>query len=167
MANPADQGKEFWNANYSEPKSKRKVANNRVECEFCGKYFHRYALYRHRRDVHNPIVCVCQVCNTKFKSKEYLQRHMQYKHGVGSKNLTCESCNKTFRSEVSLQSHQCPGIKAPEPSKNGDNKVTISCDICGKGFGCDQSLQKHKVLFHSQPNHPSSIWNPIQWNPLV
>lgn len=149
MANSVDPGKEFWNANYPEPKVKRRVVNNRIECEFCGQFFHRYALYRHRRDVHNPIVCVCEVCNTKFKSEEYLQRHMRYKHGASPKILKCDTCNETFRKEVSMRFHQCTGTKA-EPSQSEDKKVTISCEICGKGFSRKQTLQKHKVLFHSQ-----------------
>lgn len=150
MANSVGPGHEYgWNSNYSQPKIKRRVVNNRIECEFCGQFFHRYALYRHRRDVHNPIVCVCEVCNTKFKSEEYLQRHMRYKHGASPRVLKCESCNETFRKEVSMRFHQCTGMKA-EVDKTNETKTTISCEICGKGFSRKQTLQKHKVLFHSQ-----------------
>lgn len=169
-------GKEGFDANYSEEqKPKPKEPRERVACDLCGQFFHHYALYRHRRDVHHPINISCHVCNTKFKSEEYLHRHMQYKHGVG-KNLTCDTCNKTFRSDVSLQTHQCTGMNLqpnqslppnPEPNENGvDQKpprrdtvtITLTCDICGKAdFDSDQSLLKHKAVYHTHPNGPN--WN--------
>lgn len=170
-------------ANYTdEQKPKMKaVDQRRVECDQCGQYFHHYALYRHRRDVHNPIEISCEVCNTKFKSEEYLHRHMEYKHGVG-RNLTCGTCNKTFRSKIQLDNHECGGITLPpsqgvplkpEPEKNGadhakssaGNSITFACDICGKCLDCEQSLQKHKTVFHSLTSVP--VWNPHWMPPIV
>lgn len=57
------------NANTDDKVKPTKKDENKRECEFCGEFFHRYALYRHKRDVHNPTVCVCQLCHTKFKSE--------------------------------------------------------------------------------------------------
>lgn len=155
MANSIDPVREFgWNSSFPETKIKRRVVNGRIECEICGQFFHRYALYRHRRDVHNPIVCVCDICNTKFKSEEYLQRHKRYKHGVSPRILKCQICNETFRKEVSMRFHQCPGMNmtnsTPEPLKVDEVKKGIPCEMCGKEFSRKQTLQKHKVLFHSQ-----------------
>lgn len=63
------------NANKSDKEKSAKKEENKRECELCGEFFHRYALYRHKRDVHNPTFCVCQLCYTQFKSAEYLNRY--------------------------------------------------------------------------------------------
>lgn len=131
------------NTNDNEKPAKKE--ENKRECELCGEFFHKYALYRHRRDVHNPTVCVCQICHTQFKSEEYLQRHMRYKHGATAKLFKCDQCQATFRKEDLFRIHQCNG------TSNVDGKMT-KCETCGKEFSRKQTLLKHQVLVHSKPD---------------
>lgn len=131
-------------ASPNQAKSEKRGDNKR-ECEFCGEFFHKYALYRHRRDVHNPTVCVCQICSTQFKSEEYLQRHMRYKHGATAKIFRCDTCQATFRKEDLFALHQCNVTIAPT-----ENTKMIQCETCGKEFSRKQTLLKHTVLVHSK-----------------
>lgn len=130
-------------------KSKKREDNKR-ECEFCGELFHKYALYRHRRDVHNPTICVCQVCFTQFKSEEYLQRHMRYKHGVTPQVFKCDQCQATFRKEDQLRTHQCSGPPNGTPSSTPNTPNSKMACECGKEFSRKQTLLKHKILVHSK-----------------
>ena len=68
-----------------DPKNKP----GKFPCDICGQLFHRYALYRHKRDIHNPVICSCELCHTQFKSREYLQRHMRYTHGISATITNC------------------------------------------------------------------------------
>lgn len=128
-------------ANTNDKEKSTKKEENKRECEFCGEFFHRYALYRHKRDVHNPTVCVCQICYTQFKSEEYLQRHMRYKHGATANVFKCDKCQATFRKEDLFRIHQCNGVK---PNSK------MACEICSKEFSRKQSLLNHQVLVHSK-----------------
>lgn len=123
-------------------KAAKKAGPEKRECEFCGEFFHRYALYRHKRDVHNPTVCICQTCNTQFKSVEYLQRHMRYKHGASAKVIKCDTCQATFRKEDLYRIHQCNTTPNNENSK-------ATCETCGKEFSRKQTLLKHQILVHN------------------
>lgn len=131
------------NANTDAKAKSTKKEDNKRECEFCGEFFHRYALYRHKRDVHNPTICVCQICHTNFKSEEYLQRHMRYKHGATANVFKCDKCLATFRKEDLFRIHQCNVIQSNE-------NRGMTCEKCGKEFSRKQTLLKHQVLVHSK-----------------
>lgn len=66
-----------------------KIKPGKFPCDQCGQFFHKYALYRHKRDIHNPVICSCELCHTQFKSREYLQRHMRYTHGISATITNC------------------------------------------------------------------------------
>lgn len=73
-----------------DPKNRPEVNFvHKIACDICGQFFHRYALYRHKRDIHNPVHCSCELCHTQFKSREYLQRHMRYTHGISATITSC------------------------------------------------------------------------------
>lgn len=77
-----------------------------------------------------------------YSLKEYLQRHMRYKHGAAAKIFKCDTCQATFRKEDLFRIHECNG------KPNDDNNM--KCEKCGKKFSRKQTLLKHQILVHSK-----------------
>lgn len=93
-----------------------KIKPGKFPCDICGQFFHRYALYRHKRDIHNPVICACELCHTQFKSREYLQRHMRYTHGISATITSCiVSPNNPSQMSVPGNSH---GLSSQMPSNS-------------------------------------------------
>merc|ERR1712126_342477 len=101
-------GKEFSNINQHMRvvhKILRSGILSKKECYKCKKDF--YDLTKHMAKAHNLKYVYdyfCIQCNTKFKSKFILQRHMQRKHGD---KATCGECGKKVSNLVKSRcSHQ-------------------------------------------------------------
>ena len=74
----------------------RKVGNEKVACEICGKVFsHKSFLYRHQKKVHMNLNLPCDKCAKTFKSSFALYQHNKRIHEE-RQEWTCEYCQKVF-----------------------------------------------------------------------
>ena len=80
---------------------------------------------------------MCVACGGGFKSKGYLDQHMEKKHGNVLKPHKCEECDKILQSKRNLEEH----VK----------KIHRSCKACNLTFDCKSETDKHKKL-HSTCN---------------
>lgn len=108
-----------------------KVKPGKFPCDICGQFFHRYALYRHKRDIHNPVICACELCNTQFKSREYLQRHMRYTHGISATITSCiTSTDNPSQMSVPGNSHgPSHGLSSQMPVPSNANGVVVPVPV--------------------------------------
>ena len=140
-------------------KAKRKTKLEICLCNICGKEFRSLvSLKLHKRNTQskcgNEIVCV--LCQTKFKKRMFMKRHMIMIHSVtieddlegnitlvekdGQKyimtreqvlQLKCVGCPKTFQSKQSLKYH----VKEQHAGQN--------IFVCGK---CEQNFETERIF---------------------
>lgn len=125
-------------------------------CNICGQFFHRYALYRHKRDIHNPVICRCELCHTQFKSREYLQRHMRYTHGISATITQCITSPNDL-SQMSGNPHGSgPGLSSqmagPPPNSNGGSGVVVPVPVQPQMAMPSNSNGGQMPLQHQQPD---------------
>ena len=75
----------------------------------------------------------CKICDTSFKCRKSLKRHMALVH-EGKKPFQCNTCDFSFLSRQDLDVHT--------------KLVHTPCGICGKVFKVKQSLKRHIETFH-------------------
>lgn len=77
---------------------------------------------------------MCNVCNKKFKRKEFLMQHL--KSHIGLRPFKCDepTCNKSFSRKEHLLRHVV--------SHTG--KKMFNCDVCNKLFSRKDNLNKHR-----------------------
>ena len=102
------------------------------ECQECGKDF--FDLTKHMAKAHNLKYVYdyhCDICETKFKSKFILQRHMQRRHGD---KASCSECGKKVSNlDIHIKKVHGPREKN-EPS---------SCTFCNRSFHTAGYLSRH------------------------
>ena len=102
------------------------------ECQECGKEF--FDLTKHMAKAHNLKYIYdynCDLCETKFKSKFILQRHMQRRHGD---KASCSECGKKV-SNLDVHIKKVHGTREKrEPS---------SCSFCDRTFQTAGYLSRH------------------------
>ena len=102
------------------------------ECQECGKEF--FDLTKHMAKAHNLKYVYdynCIICETKFKSKFILQRHMQRRHGD---KASCSECGKKV-SNLDVHIKKVHG----EREKNEPS----SCTFCDRTFHTAGYLNRH------------------------
>ena len=139
------------------------------KCPLCDLVLKRkYFLKRHMKDIHdqehsnstmdrmssedsdtdesetNNDWYQCDQCDTKFRLRKYLEKHIRFKHGTN--NYPCEACGTNFRYPHHLKRHKIT-IHDENDGKYifaGENIVKIfSCEICSKEFKRKDHLNKH------------------------
>lgn len=88
---------------------------------------------------------ICEKCDRKFNSKEYLRKHLQRKTPC-NEIYKCNKCDKLFKNESLLKRHN--GRKtpcAPEtiPIIKGNNEEN-KCHLCGKTYTTSFNLRRHQ-----------------------
>ena len=102
------------------------------ECQECGKEF--FDLTKHMAKAHNLKYIYdynCDLCETKFKSKFILQRHMQRRHGA---KASCSECGKRVSN---LDVH----IKKVHTTR--EKREPSSCSFCDRTFQTAGYLSRH------------------------
>ena len=105
---------------------------SKKECQECGKEF--FDLTKHMAKAHNLKYVYdynCSICETKFKSKFILQRHMQRRHGD---KASCSECGKKV-SNLDVHIKKVHG----EREKNEPS----SCTFCDRSFHTAGYLNRH------------------------
>jgi uncharacterized Zn-finger protein len=87
---------------------------------------------------------VCQICESSFRRKYELNRHVLM-HDSSKKSellkFTCKLCGK--RSAT-------PADKKKHVVTHTDLK-SLECSVCGKAFKEKYTLSNHLILVHNQP----------------
>lgn len=105
-------------------------------CEHCGKkYDNEKKLRSHFYNQHFDSLksYVCDICNSKFKRKCELTRHMN-KHTLP---FSCNDCGKSFQRNNDLRDHMLSHVQV------------LICDVCKKTFTHQRQLKRHITLFHT------------------
>lgn len=135
-----------------------KYKPGKYPCDLCGQFFHRYALYRHKRDIHNPVICACELCHTRFKSREYLQRHMRYTHGISATITSCiVSPNDPSQMSVPGNSHgSSHGLSSqmPVPPNSNGGGVVVPVPVQPQMAIPSNSNGSQMPLQHGPPQYP-------------
>ena len=112
------------------------VRNAEFSCYICGKGpFHKTALAFHVDRVHKAPDFFCSVegCNSVFKSKGDLNRHVKFTHM--DKEL-CTICGESFKYiDQHIQSTHC--------------NVNFTCEFCDKEYNTQTGLKLHIKNHHS------------------
>lgn len=104
------------------------------KCNFCDRTF----INRHRRDSHMKLEhssnYICPHCNSTFKKKNQLDRHVVQFHNTP--NHKCDKCSIMFKTNRTLANHY---KKVHLKQKN------VTCEVCGMMFFDTGVLNLHKV----------------------
>ena len=114
-----------------------------IKCHICLEKFDSFLeLKPHCKAQHNEQDAYVECCNTKFKKRGAIYRHLQ-DHKFPEKFCVCEICNKRFKARRLLQYHK-KEIHTP------DNEKQYSCDKCHKRFFYNGLLKQHKLKHDGQ-----------------
>lgn len=124
---------ERFNSNYQRTKHLRIVHNHSsglFRCEICGReYDLKCHLSLHIRSVHlQERNFECNICSSRFFSKELLNRHVVIH--TGERKFRCEVCGKSYVRRKNLKEH----LRVHE---------SFVCSVCGLGFFDQMSLMSH------------------------
>lgn len=118
-----------------------------IQCK-CGLVFSsKQRLQNHIRIKHETILesemLPCEMCNKKFKFKEYLLLHIKNMHSNKAKivqKVPCSVCGKVLSSHLALKNHEERHFMQDQP----ENKILkFSCDICGERFRLKAYIFNH------------------------
>ena len=107
----------------------------------------------------------CKECDSTFKAKEYIRKHMKYRHSVkDAGRWKCETCSKIFSQHGSLIVHKrihtkehfkcdfCSSTFVQKSArKTHIEKVHIGefkklvCNVCNKSFSCTTKMKGHQM----------------------
>lgn len=88
---------------------------------------------------------ICETCGKKFKSKQYLQIHLNREIAC-NKTFPCKKCGKIFPTPSKLRTHENRKTSCvPEvvPVISDDNEENM-CHICGKTYSSASNLRRHQ-----------------------
>lgn len=89
---------------------------------------------------------VCPICESKFRRKDYLMRHIKSHNETRSKDFKCYICKKDFQSNGYLKNH----------IKRHTEKKIHQCHVCGVRFLLAGLLRKH------MKEHEGEVWRCTQ-----
>lgn len=111
-------------------------------CHICAKAFTTcQSLKIHLRTTHMSSENVCQICNKKFKCKEYLAAHMTYHNNPDGMNK-CPQCPERF-SDYHRKVMHLIDVHGDEPKK-------YKCKLCPKRYYKAGALSAHVRNVHLQ-----------------
>ena len=149
-----------------------KIHNTAIKCPECDMVFNRTnSLNKHIYNIHKTRLesdrVACKTCNSTFKAKEYLRKHMKYKHSdKESKRWQCDVCLKYFSQQGPLIIHKrihaekqfkcniCDDkfvqkVQLKEHTERahhiGESKAT-TCPSCDKLFHSSSALRQHQLI---------------------
>jgi KRAB domain-containing zinc finger protein len=109
-------------------------------CSLCDKAFNKQCyLNIHFKRVHSNLVFCCESCNSSFKYKHDLVRHIQYKHSKNPSVFSCKKCPAKFGMQHSYKSHM----------SRVHATGCFKCEMCGAMFKCKRYLNVHMKLTHT------------------
>ncbi len=111
------------------------VSPKYFQCEVCGKEFGFQSHLNDHKTCHiNARPFSCGQCDSMFKNRRELARHIRYKHDK-IRNHSCQHCGKAFSDKKDLHYHIATHTGAAQHK----------CDICQKAFIQLGGLIRHKV----------------------
>lgn len=135
-------------------------------CTVCGKPHAENARLHKHLVSHNPEKWYeCEVCEKRFKMKNYLRQHLQSHAG---KKYHCDICRRSYTYRSTLTRHMMLHIEGTEvnpyfrksrdseessitkKSKQDDEEIIkpYECDVCGKRFEKKSRMQIHIEFLH-------------------
>lgn len=110
------------------------------KCKECNAVFTSIdSLGQHKNNVHQNENVACEICDSTFKSKNYLRSHIARVHYDDGKQHKCKICQKTFKSPRYLRVHM-------KNSHKGSTKFRC----CAKNFGNEIDLEEHSKKKHKK-----------------
>ena len=83
---------------------------------------------------------VCDLCESKFKTKCDLKRHKMFVHEIGVVWENCDLCESKCKTKSNLKSHKL--------KKHNIGLEWKNCDLCESKFKTKGEFQKHKMHIH-------------------
>lgn len=124
--------------------------SGKYTCNICDKKFGRNTELVLHKLTHNGkkeegYKCHFDLCETIFKRKDYLSKHIRYIHKNSEKGKwICKTCNKEYSQRGALGNHMKTHL--------GN---TFECSICEQTFGYKESLVRHmKIHTGTNPECP-------------
>lgn len=130
------------------------TVGQRAACNICGKVYHPASLYNHKKNKHalprsdlaaGLAEFQCYICKIIVNKKEYLRKHMRFRHDPNRQIFRCKPCHQVFFKESSLENHVLKHTIIEE--KN------VDCEICGKSIRL-RHLRRHIRVLHRDPDKP-------------
>ncbi|XP_027205060.2 histone H4 transcription factor-like [Dermatophagoides pteronyssinus] len=109
-------------------------------CPYCSySAFHRSHLKEHILFRHsNTYDFQCQFCQQPFKTRRFLQRHIE-SHKKEKKNQ-CQNCGQKFTSFFVLNRHY--------RMKHLNEQIIFACHLCTKQYNRGNNLSRHLIKIH-------------------
>ncbi|PAA87258.1 hypothetical protein BOX15_Mlig033061g1, partial [Macrostomum lignano] len=137
--------------------SRTHLGNERVDCSVCGQTLSSpSALGRHMLLHTGSAPFRCSFCDSAFRKKVGLQRHLDSCHGNRQlaslpRSHTCADCGAGFLSSSALSVHRRGRHAEPK----------FACDACpGQSFARAEDLRRHQLARHA-PRHERPFACPV------
>lgn len=112
--------------------------NTRFECNICQKRFSRKCDFIKHKEIHKEkCLFACRKCNTSFRTKEYLQRHL---NTHDKKKYNCAFCETILSSRSGLALH----MKETHLASSKEQERKFKCGTCEKCFTTEHYLKVHR-----------------------
>uniref|UniRef100_A0A1B6L011 Protein krueppel n=1 Tax=Graphocephala atropunctata TaxID=36148 RepID=A0A1B6L011_9HEMI len=140
-------------ASASEADQTKKSADGGFVCEVCNTRFRTKYRYNRHKLIHVGVKpFLCETCGMKFNQKQSLKLHVM-KHAKVNPH-SCQWCGQSFRFKLSLQSHV---LNIHGSLSNAVTKY--ECDQCHKQFATGYKLRRHYRLHTGDRPYQCSICN--------
>ena len=140
----------------------------KIKCKECGKGFKKDPDYKRHLLIHTGTKPFsCHLCNSKFRLKHQLVRHMETHLSKQDRPFSCTVCNKKFTSSTHLVRHsrihtgekpyQCDTCKMrfrdlgnlrchQRTHREGKQEIRFTCEFCAKNFLFKVDLVRHRRI---------------------
>ncbi|XP_052746265.1 zinc finger protein 37 homolog [Bicyclus anynana] len=120
-----------------------------VMCELCGKVMPslRFHLPCHAQQKQFK----CDVCDERFETKHFLNKHAETHSGGSRPRHECNICGKNMSYASNLWRHML---------SHKDTRPYYKCDICDKNFAAAQGRDNHVLHVHNNVPRPKRVRAP-------